>query len=157
MNGWQERFVTFLNVLGKLRPVAIVLIGAALMATLFTGNQIVRTVGAFKQWRALEAQAAAKVKLVRKPLSTQEYERYGEIIGGLVPGVRVSIPEKSDTMKLSIKSTGDYQLWVYALNNLQAYSKNVVWEAKTICLQECGGDNVAVADLQGYVQTTEFE
>jgi hypothetical protein len=46
---------------------------------------------------------------------------------------------------------------VYALNNLQAYSKNVVWEAKSICLQECGNDSVAVADLEGYVQTTEFE
>jgi hypothetical protein len=154
---WQNSLLTALNVLGKLRPVAIVLIGTALLATLFAGNQLTGTTAAFKKWRALESQGAAKIKLTRKLLAKDEYERYGEVIGGLVPGVNVSVPDPGTTMRVAIRDVADYQLWVYALNNLQAYSKNVVWEAKSICLQECGNDSVAVADLEGYVQTTEFE
>jgi hypothetical protein len=60
-------------------------------------------------------------------------------------------------MRIAIENAGSYELWVFALSNLQSYSKNVVWEADTLCLQDCGTETVASAQITGYIQTAEFE
>lgn len=154
---FQDQVTVALNVLGRLRPLAIVLVGAALVATLFAGNEVSRAVKAWQQAKAVAGEKAAKVKLGRQPLTAEDYTRYGGIIAGLVPGVRVTVPEGGKSMRLSIDDERSYELWVYALNNLQSYSKNVVWEATTLCLQDCGGETAAVADVEGYMQTAELE
>ena len=154
---FQDQVTIALNVLGRLRPLAIVLVGTALIGTIFAGNQISRAVAAYSQAKAVSGDKAAKVKLARTPLTAEDYTRYGGIIAGLVPGVRVIIPEDGKKMRVVIDNPGAYETWIYALSNLQSYSKNVVWEADSLCLQDCGGDFVAAADIQGYVQTAEFE
>ncbi len=156
-NRLQDQLAIALNVLGRLRPLAIVLVGAALIGTIFAGNQLRLAVAAYQQAKALSGDKAAKVKLVREPLNAEDYTRYGGIIAGLVPGVRVSISEDGQSMRVAITNAGAYELWVYALNNLQSYGKNVVWEADTLCLQDCGGEIVASAQIIGYIQTAEFE
>jgi hypothetical protein len=153
----QNQLALVLNVLGRLRPLAIVLVGTALVGTIFAGNQVSRAVAAHEQAKALDGTKAAKVKLGRQPLNAEDYTRYGGVIAGLVPGVRVSVPEDGKSMRIAIENVGSYELWVYALSNLQSYSKNVVWEADTLCLQDCGTDIVASAQITGYIQTAEFE
>lgn len=154
---FQDQVTIALNVLGRLRPLAIVLVGTALIGTIFAGNQISRAVAAYSQAKAVSGDKAVKVKLNRTPLTAEDYTRYGGIIAGLVPGVRVLIPEDGKKMRVVVDNPGAYEIWIYALNNLQSYSKNVVWEADSLCLQDCGGELVASADIQGYVQTAEFE
>ncbi len=154
---FQDQVTIALNVLGRLRPLAIVLVGTALIGTISAGNQISRAVAAYSQAKAVSGDKAVKVKLSRVPLTAEDYTRYGGIIAGLVPGVRVLIPEDGKKMRVVVDNPGAYEIWIYALNNLQSYSKNVVWEADSLCLQDCGGELVASADIQGYVQTAEFE
>jgi hypothetical protein len=156
-DSFQNQIIIAFNVLGRLRPLAIVLVGAALIGTIFAGNEISRAVAAYSQAATVSGDKAAKVKLARMPLTAEDYTRYGGIIAGLVPGVRVIVPEGGKSMRVVVNNPGAYQTWIYALNNLQSYSKNVVWEADSICLQDCGGELVASADIQGYVQTAEFE
>jgi hypothetical protein len=154
---FQDQVTIALNVLGRLRPLAIVLVGAALIGTIFAGNEISRAVAAYSLAQAVSGDKAVKVKLGRTPLTAEDYTRYGGILAGLVPGVRVIVPEDGQKMRVIINNPGAYEIWIYALNNLQSYSKNVVWEADSICLQDCGGEVVASADIQGFVQTAEFE
>jgi hypothetical protein len=156
-NRLQDQLAIALNVLGRLRPLAIVLVGAALVGTIFAGNQLRLAVSAYQQAQDVSGDKGSKVKLARQPLTAEDYTRYGGIIAGLVPGVRVSIPADGKSMRVAINDAGAYELWVYALNNLQSYSKNVVWEADTLCLQDCGGETVASAQITGYIQTAEFE
>ena len=153
----QEQFALFFNVLGRLRPLAIVLVGSALIATIAAGNQIARAVAAYNKSQAILGEASAKIRLARQPLAAEDYTRYGGVLTGLVPGVRVTVSEGGRSMRLSINNVAAFELWIYALSSLQSYSKNVVWEATAICLQECGGEAVATADIQGYIQTAEFE
>ncbi|NBW86602.1 MAG: hypothetical protein EBR23_07190, partial [Planctomycetia bacterium] len=56
---------------------------AAFSGALAIGGQVALTgtTAAFKKWRVLESQGAAKIKLTRKLLAKDEYERYGEVIG----------------------------------------------------------------------------
>jgi len=153
----KDQLALLLNVLGRLRPLAIVLVGTALVGTIFAGNQVARAVTAYSQAQAVAGAEAAKIKLGRQPLTAEDYTRYGGIISSLVPGVRVIVPDGGQSMRIVINNIAAFELWMYALNSLQSYSKNVVWEATAICLQDCGGDLVATADIQGYVQTAEFE
>ena len=157
VGGFQDQVNVVLNVLGRMRPLAIVLVGTALVATLNAGAEVRRAVDAWQRAAAVSGESSAKVKLGREPLNASDYTRYGGVIAGLVPGVRVSIPEDGKSLRVAIQNAGSYELWIYALSNLQSYSKNVVWEASTICLQDCGTDLVAVAEINGYIQTAELE
>lgn len=152
----QDQVTVALNVLGRLRPLAIVLVGTALVGTMFAGNQLKSALAAYRTATAVPEESVGKVKLARQPLAAEDYTRYGGIIAGLVPGVRIEVPPDGKSMRISIKDSGGYELWVYALNNLQSYSKNVVWEADSICLQECG-ELVATAQVQGFVQSVEIQ
>ena len=60
-------------------------------------------------------------------------------------------------LRLSIDNIALYDAWIRSLMALQPNAKNIVWEAKSICLQECAKGMVATADVQGYVQSVEFE
>lgn len=157
MANLQDQFTIALNVLGRLRPLAIVLVGTALVGTMFAGNELRSAVSAYRTATAAPEDSVGKVKMVRQPLTAEDYTRYGGIIAGLVPGVRVTVPEDGKYMRIAIGDIAGYELWIYALNNLQAYSKNVVWEADTICLQDCGNETVASAQVQGYVQSVEIQ
>lgn len=157
MASMQDQLTVALNVLGRLRPLAIVLVGTAFISTMFAGNQLKTAVAAYRTATALPEDAVGKVKLARQPLTAEDYTRYGGIIAGLVPGVRVKVPEDGKSLRIDIENIAAYELWVYALNNLQSYSKNVVWEADFICLQECGNEAVASAQVQGFVQSVEIE
>ena len=154
----QEQVTTFFNVLGRLRPLAIVLVGTALVGTMYAAVVVRDAVEAFSKARAVSAEKAAKVKLVRNDLGESDYTRYGGIVAGLYPGVRVEVPEDSAVLlRLSIDNIALYDAWIRSLMALQPNAKNVVWEAKSICLQECAKGMVATADVQGYVQSVEFE
>jgi len=156
-NNLQDQFTVVLNVLGRLRPLAIVLVGTALMATMFAGNEVSSAVAAYRTATAVPEESVGKVKLVRQPLAAEDYTRYGGIIAGLVPGVRITVPEDGKSMHVAVADIGGYELWIYALNSLQSYSKNVVWEADNICLQDCGSETVASAQVRGYVQSLEIQ
>ena len=153
----QDQITTALNVLGRLRPLAIVLVGTALIGTMFAAVAVRDAVSAFSKARAVSAEKAAKVKLVRADLTDEDYTRYGGIIAGLYPGVRVEVPAGEGILRLSIDNIALYDLWIRGLMALQPNAKNVVWEAKSICLQDCSKGRVATADVQGYVQSVEFE
>ena len=153
----QDQVTTFFNVLGRLRPLAIVLVGTALVGTMYAAV-VVRDAGeAFSKARAVSAEKAAKVKLVRNDLGESDYTRYGGIVAGLYPGVRVEVPAGEGLLRISIDNIALYDPWIRSLMALQPNAKNVVWEAKSICLQECAKGMVATADVQGYVQSVEFE
>ncbi len=153
----QEQVTTFFNVLGRLRPLAIVLVGTALVGTMYAAVVVRDTVKAFSKARAVSAEKAAKVKLVRNDLGESDYTRYGGIVAGLYPGVRVEVPAGEGLLRVSIDNIALYDAWIRSLMALQPNAKNVVWEAKSICLQECAKGMVATADVQGYVQSVEFE
>lgn len=153
----QEQVTTALNVLGRLRPLAIVLVGTALVGTMFAAVAVRDAVEAFSRARAVSAEKAAKVKLVRDDLGEEDYTRYGGIVAGLYPGVRVEVPRGEGVLRLSIDNIALYDQWIRGLMALQPNAKNVVWEAKSICLQECAKGMVAIADVRGYVQSVEFE
>ena len=153
----QDQVATALNVMGRLRPLAIVLVGTALVGTMFAAVAVRDAVEAFSKARAVSAEKAAKVKLVKRDLSDEDYTRYGGIVAGLYPGVRVEVPAGEGVLRLSIDNIAFYDLWIRGLMALQPNAKNVAWEAKSICLQECPRGMVATADIQGYVQSVEFE
>jgi hypothetical protein len=153
----QDQVTTFFNVLGRLRPLAIVLVGTALVGTMFAGVAVRDAVQAFSKAQAVSAEEAAQVKLVRADLTDEDYTRYGGIVAGLYPGVRVEVPAGEGILRLSIDNIALYDAWIRGLMALQPNAKNVVWEAKSICLQECARGMVATADVQGYVQSVEFE
>ena len=153
----QEQVTTFFNVLGRLRPLAIVLVGTALVGTMYAAVVVRDAVEAFSKARAVSAEKAAKVKLVRNDLGESDYTRYGGIVAGLYPGVRVEVPAGEGLLRISIDNIALYDAWIRSLMALQPNAKNVVWEAKSICLQECAKGMVATADVQGYVQSVEFE
>jgi hypothetical protein len=143
--------------LGRLRPLAIVLVGTALVGTMYAAVVVRDAVEAFSKARAVSAEKAAKVKLVRNDLGETDYTRYGGIVAGLYPGVRVEVPAGEGLLRVSIDNIALYDAWIRSLMALQPTAKNVVWEAKSICLQECPKGMVATADVQGYVQSVEFE
>ena len=153
----QDQVTTFFNVLGRLRPLAIVLVGTALVGTMYAAVVVRDAVEAFSKARAVSAEKAAKVKLVRNDLGESDYTRYGGIVAGLYPGVRVEVPAGEGLLRISIDNIALYDPWIRSLMALQPNAKNVVWEAKSICLQECVKGLVATADVQGYVQSVEFE
>jgi hypothetical protein len=153
----QDQVTTFFNVLGRLRPLAIVLVGTALVGTMYAAVVVRDAVEAFSKARAVSAEKAAKVKLVRNDLGVTDYTRYGGIVAGLYPGVRVEVPAGEGLLRVSIDNIALYDAWIRSLMALQPTAKNVVWEAKSICLQECPKGMVATADVQGYVQSVEFE
>jgi hypothetical protein len=153
----QDQVTTFFNVLSRLRPLAIVLVGTALVGTMFAGTHLRDAVQAFSKAKAVSAEQAAQVKLVRAELTAEDYTRYGGIIAGLYPGVRVEVQAGEASLRLSIDNIALYDAWIRSLMALQPNAKNVVWEAKSICLQECVKGLVATADVQGYVQSVEFE
>ena len=153
----QDQVTTFFNVLGRLRPLAIVLVGTALVGTMYAAVVVRDAVEAFSKARAVSAEQAAKVKLVRNDLGETDYTRYGGIVAGLYPGVRVEVPAGEGLLRVSIDNIALYDAWIRSLMALQPNAKNVVWEAKSICLQECVKGLVATADVQGYVQSVEFE
>lgn len=153
----QDQVTTFFNVMGRLRPLAIVLVGTALVGTMYAAVVVRDAVEAFSKARAVSAEKAAKVKLVRNDLGESDYTRYGGIVAGLYPGVRVEVPAGEGLLRISIDNIALYDAWIRSLMALQPNAKNVVWEAKSICLQECAKGMVATADVQGYVQSVEFE
>ena len=153
----QDQVTTFFNVLGRLRPLAIVLVGTALVGAMYAAVVVRDAVEAFSKARAVSAEKAAKVKLVRNDLGESDYTRYGGIVAGLYPGVRVEVPAGESLLRVSIDNIALYDAWIRSLMALQPNAKNVVWEAKSICLQECAKGMVATADVQGYVQSVEFE
>lgn len=153
----QDQVTTFFNVLGRLRPLAIVLVGTALVGTMYAAVVVRDAVEAFSKARAVSAEEAAKVKLVRNDLGETDYTRYGGIVAGLYPGVRVEVPAGEGLLRVSIDNIALYDAWIRSLMALQPNAKNIVWEAKSICLQECAKGMVATADVQGYVQSVEFE
>jgi hypothetical protein len=153
----QEQVTTFFNVLGRLRPLAIVLVGTALVGTMAAAIYIRDAVEAFSRARAVSAEQASQVKLARADLGEEQYTRYGGIVAGLYPGVKVEVPAGEGVLRLSIDNIALYDAWIRSLMALQPNAKNVVWEAKSICLQECAKGMVATADVQGYVQSVEFE
>ena len=153
----QEQITTALNVLGRLRPLAIVLVGTALVGTMFAGVAVRDAVTAFSKANAVSAEQASQVKLARQDLTAEDYTRIGGVIAGLYPGVIVEVTEEPVLLRLSIDNIAFYDLWVRGLMALQPSAKNVVWEAKIICLQDCYKGRVAVAEIEGYVQSVEFE
>ena len=153
----QEQVTTFFNVLGRLRPLAIVLVGTALVGTMAAAIYIRDAVEAFSRASAVSAEQASQVRLARVDLGEEEYTRYGGIVAGLYPGVKVEVPAGEGVLRLSIDNIALYDAWIRSLMALQPNAKNVVWEAKSICLQECAKGMVATADVQGYVQSVEFE
>lgn len=153
----QDQVTTALNVLGRLRPLAIVLVGTAVVGTMFAGVAVRDAVTAYSKAKAVSDEQASQVKLARQDLTAEDYTRIGGIVAGLYPGIVVEVPEGETSLRISVKEIVFYDVWIRALMALQPNAKNVVWEAKTICLQECPKGMVATADVQGYVQSVEFE
>ena len=153
----QEQMTTALNVLGRLRPLAIVLVGTAVVSTMFAGVAVRDAVTAFSKAKAVSDEQASQVKLARQDLTEEDYTRIGGMVAGLYPGVMVEVPKGETLLRVSVKDIALYDVWIRALMSLQPNAKNVVWEAKTICLQDCPLAMVATADIQGYIQSVEFE
>lgn len=153
----QDQVTTFFNVLGRLRPLAIVLVGTAVVGTMFAGVAVRDAVTAFSKADAVSDEQASQVKLVRQDLTDEDYTRIGGIVAGLYPGVMVEVPKGESLLRVSVKDIALYDAWIRALMALQPNARNVVWEAKSICLQDCPLAMVATADIQGYVQSVEFE
>lgn len=153
----QDQVTTFFNVLGRLRPLAIVLVGTAVVGTMFAGVAVRDAVTAYSKAKAVSDEQASKVKLAREDLTQEDYTRIGGIVAGLYPGVIVEVPTEVAMLRISVKDIALYDVWIRSLMALQPNARNVVWEATSICLQDCPLGMVATADVQGYVQAVEFE
>jgi hypothetical protein len=153
----QDQVTTFFNVLGRLRPLAIVLVGTAVVGTMFAGVAVRDAVTAYSKAKAVSDEQASKVKLAREDLTQEDYTRIGGIVAGLYPGVIVEVPTEVAMLRISVKDIALYDAWIRSLMALQPNARNVVWEANSICLQDCPLGMVATADVQGYVQAVEFE
>ena len=155
----QDQVTTFFNVLGRLRPLAIVLVGTAVVGTMFAGVAVRDAVTAYSKAKAVSDEQASKVKLAREDLTQEDYTRIGGIVAGLYPGVMVEVSKEKEVamLRISVKDIALYDAWIRALMALQPNARNVVWEANSICLQDCPLGTVATADVQGYVQAVEFE
>ena len=79
----QDQVTTALNVLGRLRPLAIVLVGTGLVGTMFAGVAVRDAVTAFSKAQAVSADQASQVKLARQDLTDEDYTRIGGVIAGL--------------------------------------------------------------------------
>ena len=91
----QEQMTTALNVLGRLRPLAIVLVGTAVVSTMFAGVAVRDAVTAFSKAKAVSDEQASQVKLARQDLLDEDYTRIGGVVAGLYPGIMVEVPAVS--------------------------------------------------------------
>jgi len=134
-----------------------VLVGTAVVGTMFAGVAVRDAVTAYSKAKAVSEEQASQVKLAREDLTDEDYTRIGGIVAGLYPGIVVEVPEGGGLLRISVMDIALYDAWIRSLMALQPNAKNVVWEADSICLQECAKGFVATADVKGYVQSVEFE
>lgn len=150
------------KILLALRGLQISLVGPVILAAAFSlyfmGQQIKELVAAAQA--ATASQAATRVPqavVEKKPLSAAEIQRYHEILQRLHPAVSIQVNGEGNGFTISIGDAKLYNEWMFALYSLQSYGKNVLWDASRVCLKDCGGAAVAMAVVQGYVQSVRFK
>ena len=98
--------------------------------TLNTGNQV-------------------KVVLEKKPISPAEYEPVVSFCQRQLPDVKCQV--SGSKFIISISNAQFYTDWIFGLNNMQAHSKDLLWETDKLCVGSCAG-SAASATLQAFSQ-----
>lgn len=129
----------------------LLLIAAMVMAVLFS-KQLATTISVFKQSNV--AQPGVSYDVAKQPLATPSARRIATIMANNHPAVEVVPNKTGDGVVIMVKNAEAYPQWLYALQSLQGYQKNLVWEARDLCIGSCEG-NAARADVRGYTQSFE--
>ncbi len=81
----------------------------------------------------------------------RDYERVAEVLRRNHPQVRFEVSRTGGHLSVSIAEADRYPQWLYALNALQGFSRNLGWEAQHLCVGSCGG-SAADASVRAYTQ-----
>lgn len=104
-----------------------------------------------KQKKSMELPAFTLKTL---PVSKKIYEDYAVVLSRLSPHVKVSA--EKDGIRIAINDAARYAEFMFVLNSVQGVSKDVVWQAKEICLAECGG-SASTALVNGITEKVEVK
>lgn len=92
--------------------------------------------------------------LKKLPVGKKIYEDYAVVLARLSPHVKVTA--EKDGIRIGITDAAKYAEFMFVLNSVQGVSKDVVWQAKEICLAECGG-SASTALVSGITEKVEVK
>lgn len=126
---------------------AAVSLAAALAVTGLAGHKLKTVVG---EARTVTAAKPVNYKLVREPLSANEYQAILSWFQRLHPDVTFQVVKEGGLL-VATKDGAHHTEWLNALASLQSRDRDVVWEAPSFCVGRCTGA-AAVAEVKGYRQ-----
>lgn len=91
------------------------------------------------------------VTLEKSPIGEPELAHSAQGLAKLAPAVKVAVTSKE--VVISIQSPERFAEFMYALTALESIAADVVWEPQELCLNACGGADVARARVAGFTQT----
>ena len=120
---------------------------ALLVATLVVGYLSSSAAQQFMQniSNTKTASVETKLDLEKKPVAAPEYAPALSFCRQHLTDVKCEL--QSGKMVISIENAQFYEDWVFALNNMQSYTKDLLWETHNLCIGACGGA-AATATLQ---------
>ncbi len=120
---------------------------ALLIATIFVGVFSTNAAQQFLQNITNTQSTSLDTKLVleKKPVAAPEYAPALSFCKQHLPDVKCDA--STGKMVISIDNAQFYEDWIFALNNMQSYTKDLIWETHKLCIGECSGP-AAAAILQ---------
>ena len=106
------------------------------------------------QMRSAAAPAAAtgSAKVDKRFFTARDYERVLPVMQRNHPEVRFEVSRGGTQLVMSVKNPARYDAWVYAVNSLQGFGRDVGWEAESLCLGQCSGGDAAQAVIKAFTQ-----
>ena len=110
-----------------------------LVATLVVGYFATNAAQQFTQNISNTKKSTAEVKLTleKKPVAAPEYAPALAFCKQHVPDVKCELT--SGKMVISISDPQFYEDWIFALNSMQAHTKDLLWETDKLCIGNCSG------------------
>lgn len=98
------------------------------------------------------AQAEARARVAKRYFNARDYERAVPVLQRNHPDVVFEVSRGGTQLRVAVKNPARYDAWVYALNSLQGFGRDVGWEADTMCLGKCSDGDAAQAVVRGFTQ-----
>lgn len=102
---------------------------------------------------AVSVSSERMITLNRQPAGAAELEMAASFCKNHAPAITCRV--ESGRLKVVGDSPDKYADWVFAISSMQSYSKGMAWEAKTLCIGQCG-TGAMVAELEGFTQRVEI-
>lgn len=106
------------------------------------------------QLRSAAAPAASlsRAKVDKRFFAARDYERVLPVLQRNHPDVHFEISRGGTQILLTVKNPARYDAWVYAINSLQGFGRDVGWEAESMCLGQCSNGDAAQAVIKAFTQ-----